>query len=82
MKKLEKDIMTMSEKSLFVPEFSCPQILNLRFEQIHVLDAKHDENDPEITTTINKGIKDINSKQELPRNISCKQSKNFRACPN
>ena len=34
-----------------------------------LLDAKHNENDPEITTVINKRIKDIDSKQEKPRNI-------------
>jgi hypothetical protein len=81
MKKLEKGIMTMSEKSI-APEFSCLEILNLRFSKSIYWTAKHNENDPEITTTISKGIKDIDSKQELPRNISCKQSKNFRACPN
>ena len=31
-----------------------------------LLDAKHNENDPEITIAINKRIKDIDSKQECP----------------
>jgi hypothetical protein len=31
-----------------------------------LLDAKHNEDDPEITTIINKRIKDIDSKQECP----------------
>lgn len=31
-----------------------------------LLDAKHNEDDPEITTIINKRIKDMDSKQECP----------------
>jgi hypothetical protein len=32
-----------------------------------LLDAKSNENDPEITTVINDRIKDIDSKQECPK---------------
>jgi hypothetical protein len=42
-----------------------------------LVDARRSEDDPEIKTVINKRIKDIDSKQELPKNI-----KNFTACLN